>query len=100
MLRKFNGLQFDAQVWYRRVAMEADLLSTDRSLLERFRRGEKEALMLVWQSYYPMVEGMARRGFGPWRGFSCIADIEDAVSATFLAAFEEGCRLRYDGLTP
>lgn len=80
--------------------MEADLLSQDRALLERFRKGERTALMQVWQNYHPLIEGLARRGFGPWRGFTRAIDIEDAVSSTFAAAFEESCRLRYDGLTP
>lgn len=80
--------------------MDADLLTSNRALLDRFRRGDKEALVLVWQHYYPLVHSMARRGFGPYRGFQSHADIEDAISATFLAAFEENCRVRYDGVTP
>lgn len=80
--------------------MKADLLSNDRQLLIAFRRGEQEALMRVWQEYFPHVEGLARRGFGPYRGFASITDIEDAVSASFAAAFEERCRMGYDGLTP
>jgi RNA polymerase sigma factor (sigma-70 family) len=80
--------------------MEADLLSNDKNLLARFRQGEREAMMLVWNHYFPLVHGLACRGFGPYRGFRSACDIEDAVSATFTAAFEEGCRLRYDGIIP
>jgi len=80
--------------------MKADLLSNDRKLLREFRRGEQEALMLVWREYFPLVEGLARRGFGPYRGFASVTDREEAVSASFAAAFEERCRMGYDGLTP
>ncbi len=80
--------------------MEADLLSNDKALLSRFRQGEREALMLVWNHYFPHVRSLACRGFGPYRGFRSASDIEDAVSATFVAAFEEGCRQRYDGIIP
>jgi len=80
--------------------MEADLLSNDKALLARFRQGERDALMVVWNHYFPLVHGLACRGFGPYRGFCSACDIEDAVSATFLAAFEEGCRQRYDGIVP
>jgi len=80
--------------------MDADLLSTDRALLARFRNGEREALVAVWQAYFPLVVSLARRGFGPYSGFRSPSDVDDAVAATFAAAFEEGSRLRYDGVTP
>jgi len=80
--------------------METDLLSSNEALLKRFRKGDKETLVLVWQAYYPLVLSVARKGFGPYRGFTSSSDIEDAISATFLAAFEERARLRYDGMTP
>ena len=80
--------------------MGADLLTTDRGLLERFRQGERDALRAVWEYYCPMVRRIAQRGFGGWCGLRSVADVEDAVSATFLAAFSENSRMGYDGLTP
>jgi RNA polymerase sigma factor (sigma-70 family) len=80
--------------------MREDMLSTNRDLLNRFRRGEKDALVAVWRAYLPLIHSMARRGFGPYPGWRDIADIEDTVAATFVVAFEEACRLRYDGVTP
>jgi RNA polymerase sigma-70 factor (ECF subfamily) len=80
--------------------MDADLLVSDRALLEAFRLGRKEALVAVWRTYYPLISSLAARGFGPYRGFGSVCDVEDLVSATFTAAFDESCRLRYDGLTP
>ncbi|MBM4352562.1 MAG: sigma-70 family RNA polymerase sigma factor [Deltaproteobacteria bacterium] len=80
--------------------MEADLLSNDKALLARFRQGEREALMLVWNHYHPLVHGLACRGFGSYRGFRSPCDVDDTVSGAFLAAFEEGCRQRYDGIIP
>jgi RNA polymerase sigma factor (sigma-70 family) len=80
--------------------MRADLLSSDRALLDAFRRGEQGALMAVWQHYFPLVCSIARRGFSGLGGFSSPADVEDAVSSVFVAAFEERCRLSYDGLQP
>ncbi|MBM4372453.1 MAG: sigma-70 family RNA polymerase sigma factor [Deltaproteobacteria bacterium] len=56
--------------------------------------------MAVWKHYFPLVRSLACRGFGPYRGFSSPSDVEDAVSATFAAAFEQGCRMRYDGVIP
>lgn len=78
----------------------ADLLCNDRTLLQQFREGRREALMAVWQHYYPLVRSLAVRGSTGHRGFSSPADVDDAISATFLAAFQESARLSYDGITP
>lgn len=80
--------------------MKPDLLSTDRDLLDRFRKGDKEAMVAVWHFYFPMVQNLARRGFAGTPGFMHRVDVEDAVSATFLAALQERARLGYDGVTP
>ena len=80
--------------------MGTDLLSTDRSLLELFRQGDREAMMTVWNHYYPLIRSQACRGFSGMTGFTSAADVDDAVSATFLAAFQERARLSYDGVTP
>jgi RNA polymerase sigma-70 factor (ECF subfamily) len=80
--------------------MTDDLLSNDRALLARFREGERDAMVEVWQAYQPLVANLARRGFGSWSGVTRAADVDDVVSATFVEAFAEPCRQRYDGLTP
>jgi RNA polymerase sigma factor (sigma-70 family) len=56
--------------------------------------------MAVWQHYYPMVRALAVRMRTGMTGQASPADVEDAVSSTFLSAFEQGSRLSYDGVTP
>jgi RNA polymerase sigma factor (sigma-70 family) len=80
--------------------MVEDLLSNNRSLLARFRKGEEEAMVAVWNAYLPLVASLAHRGFGSYPGLRSPADVDDLIAATFLAAFETSCRERYDGLTP
>ncbi len=80
--------------------MVEDLLSNDRRLLARFREGEEEAMVAVWNAYCPLVASLAHRGFGSWPGLRSPADVDDLIASTFLAAFESSCRQRYDGLTP
>lgn len=80
--------------------MVEDLLSNDRRLLARFRDGEEEAMVVVWNAYCPLVASLAHRGFGSWPGLRSPADVDDLIASTFLAAFESSCRQRYDGLTP
>jgi RNA polymerase sigma factor (sigma-70 family) len=83
-----------------RSEMKPDLLTNDPDLLGRFREGERDAMVAVWNFYYPAVVSLARRGFEGTPGFRHQADVEDAVSATFLAALQERARLSYDGITP
>lgn len=80
--------------------MKDDLLSSNRDLLQRFRRGESAALAETWKWYRPMVRTLAVNGFGDFKGFKSTFDLDDAVAATFAAAFEERSRLAYDGITP
>jgi len=80
--------------------MVEDLLSNNRSLLVRFREGDEEAMVAVWNAYCPLVASLAHRGFGTYPGLRSRADVDDLIAATFLAAFETSCRQRYDGLTP
>jgi RNA polymerase sigma factor (sigma-70 family) len=80
--------------------MVEDLLSNNRSLLARFRKGEEEAMVAVWNAYCPLIASLAHRGFGSYPGLRSPADVDDLIAATFLAAFETSCRERYDGLTP
>lgn len=51
-------------------------------------------------AYEGLVRCIATQGFGGFTGFRNLADTDDAVSATFEAAFEERARLAYDGLQP
>lgn len=83
-----------------RSDMKPDLLTNDPDLLRRFREGERDAMVAVWNFYYPIVVSLACRGFEGTPGFRHQADVEDAVSATFLAALQERARLSYDGITP
>ncbi len=80
--------------------MSEDLLVTQPELLRAFRRGKKEAMRAVFHAYEPLVRGIACRGFGDFRGYISACDVDDAVSATFAAAFSTQARLRYDGLSP
>ncbi len=80
--------------------MVEDLLSNNRSLLARFRKGDEEAMVAVWNAYCPLVASLAHRGFGSYPGLRSPADVDDLIAATFVAAFETSCRERYDGLTP
>jgi RNA polymerase sigma factor (sigma-70 family) len=81
-------------------AGESDLLRDDRGVLDAFRRGERAAMERVFLTYEPLVRTVVRNGFGGFRGFRSPADQDDMVQTVFLAAFEGGCRQRYDGLTP
>lgn len=77
-----------------------DLLSTRPDLLVAFREGQREAMKAVFEAYEPLVRNIARTGFQGFSGFRSICDVDDAVSATFVAAFEPRARLSYDGLSP
>ena len=81
------------------------VFSENRELLERFRRGEREALGFVYRSYFDDLYRLARFGFsarGGARvpGFERDADRLDFVQDVFLRAFAEPARLAYDGLRP
>jgi RNA polymerase sigma factor (sigma-70 family) len=83
-------------------------LSENRALLERFRKGEKAALEVVYRAYAPAVAAFLRKGFSfksgvrtcRFLGSRTEFDLEDRVHDTFSRAFQEGARLGYDGLTP
>lgn len=84
------------------------LLIEDRSLLERYRAGDPQALARVFEHYYPEVAAIAQNGFSfqsggrrlRFKGYRFSADLFDVVHDVFRAAFEEKARLAYGGLQP
>lgn len=84
------------------------LLTEDRDLLDRFRKGERRALERVYQAYAPAIAGFLRAGFSfnsagrscRFKGARSQFDLEDRVHDVFSKAFAENARLGYDGLTP
>jgi RNA polymerase sigma factor (sigma-70 family) len=83
-------------------------LSEDRALLDRFRRGERDALAVVFSHYAPHVASLLKSGFGfnagnqrvRFGGYNRVFELEDALQETFKRAFAERARLSYDGLRP
>jgi RNA polymerase sigma-70 factor (ECF subfamily) len=84
------------------------LLIERRELLDRFKRGERQALEEVYRHYVPDVAAFLQRGFTfqsagrPLRfsGYAQPFDLDNALQETFLRAFKESARLGYDGLHP
>ena len=82
------------------------IFANDRGLLDRFRRGERAALAVVFEHYVDDVATLARRGFTiessghvHVRGTGRDGEHE-LVQDTFTKAFAEKARLAYDGLSP
>lgn len=100
--RRSDGAAGAGNAWDtgRTRRMTDDLLSKDRRTREAFRRGERWAMELVFQTYMPLVRTVAIHGFSGFRGFRNPADQDDTVQQVFCAAFEERARLSYDGLKP
>lgn len=83
------------------------LLVENRALQDAFRRGERTALLAVYQHYAPAIAAVMRHGFtfqsqgrrcrfhGTRSGF----DLEDRLQEVFARAFTERARLAYDGLS-
>ena len=84
------------------------LLVENRALLDRFRRGEPEALAEVFRAYATGVAKILRLGFDfasdgrqcRFHGVRTEFDLEDRLHDVFARAFAEKARLGYDGLTP
>ena len=66
-----------------------------RELLARFRAGERRALEETYRFYAPAVAAFLSRGF-KLQPF----DLDNALAETFVRAFAEQSRLRYDGIHP
>ena len=78
----------------------------NRALLDRFRRGDRDALAEVYYRYVDEVATLARRGFTIEssghvyvRGLDAEGERE-LVQETFVKAFAEKARLAYDGVSP
>ncbi|HEY3664777.1 MAG TPA: RNA polymerase sigma factor [Polyangiaceae bacterium] len=86
-------------------ATTVPVFSDNRELLQRFRRGERDALGFVYRAYFDDLYRLARFGFSS-RGGARVAGLErdadrlDFVQDVFLRAFAEPARLAYDGLRP
>jgi RNA polymerase sigma-70 factor (ECF subfamily) len=84
------------------------LLIERRELLDRFKRGERQALEEVYRHYVPDVAAFLQRGFTfssggrPLRfgGYAQPFDLDNALQETFVRAFKESARVGYDGLHP
>ncbi len=84
------------------------ILVDDRDLLDRFRRGDRDALRVVYEHYVTDVTRFLTRGFTfdsqgrhcAFSGFRGGYEIEAAIQEVFRRAFEERARLAYDGLRP
>jgi len=78
-------------------------LARDSALLQRFRRGEQQALETVYWAYVDRIERVAKYGFrlaqkGLHIDGVAADEIGDVVQETFARAFAERARLAYDGL--
>jgi RNA polymerase sigma factor (sigma-70 family) len=84
------------------------LLTTDRALLDGYRRGDRAALERIFEHYAPAVARWVQGGFtfrsqeGERRfdGFRSAVDAHDAIHEVFRAVFEGSARSSYSGLTP
>lgn len=88
-----------------RLAEDADLIPEDRALLARFRRGDRDALEVVFRHYRDPILAMVLGGFvvpgqdPPVRfvGVSPVGDAEDLLVDIFRKAFAPTARARYGG---
>ena len=81
-------------------------LEQDRAALEGFRRGDHATLDALYRFYSPLVLRTLSRGFRVRAvGSQVMAavhplDLDAAHQETFVRAFSDAARLRYDGLKP
>lgn len=80
-------------------------LEDNRPLLDAFRRGDSEALSLVYFRYVHDVEALVRHGFLLDTKARCPGALDadtqrELIQETFLRAFAEPARLSYDGVRP
>ena len=81
-------------------------LAKNPELLERFRRGDRDALEDVYRHYQPGVTSFLRKGFtfrsGKghffFKGIHDPSDLKSAVQEVFRRAFEEKARHSYNGV--
>ena len=83
-------------------------LVEDRALLDGFRRGDSEALTIVYREYARPLFALLVRGFGYqsggrqmiFKGFKNSWESENLVQEVFARAFAPQAREAYDGLRP
>ncbi len=79
------------------------VFENNRSLLDRFRAGERDAMGTVYEHFVTDVETLTRRGFSLGdthvRG-ARIDEQGELVQETFVKAFSERARSSFDGLRP
>jgi RNA polymerase sigma factor (sigma-70 family) len=82
------------------------IFDNNRDLLDRFRRGDREALAEVYYRYVDEVASLARRGFtiessGHVYVRGVTGDGErEIVQETFARAFSEKARVAFNGIDP
>jgi RNA polymerase sigma factor (sigma-70 family) len=89
-----------------RLADTPEPLPGDRLLLDRFRRGDRDALAQIYRYYRDPILAMLRGGFAipgqthpvRFRGVGSAVDAEDLLIDTFRKAFAPSARARYGGL--
>ena len=75
----------------------------DRTLLQRFREGDRVALGELFQRYAPLLARALRGAAWNQRGFAVLqstVELENAVLEVFARAFEPRARAVYDGVRP
>jgi RNA polymerase sigma-70 factor (ECF subfamily) len=87
-------------------APRVTIFANNRELLDRFRRGERDALAAVYYGYVDKVATLARRGFTMESSGHAYVRGHDAdgerelVQDTFVKAFAAAARQAYDGVSP
>ncbi len=82
------------------------IFKNNRSLLDRFRCGEREAMREIYDAYANDVATLARRGFtieSQGHVYVTGADVDgehELVQETFVRAFGEKARMSFDGMRP
>jgi RNA polymerase sigma factor (sigma-70 family) len=82
------------------------IFANDRELLDRFRRGDRDALVRVFEHYVDDVATLARRGFTIESSGHVVVhgvgrdEQRELVQDTFAKAFADKARVAYDGLSP
>lgn len=81
-------------------------LAKDKELLAAFKRGDREALDVVYRHYAPGVTGFLRKGFTfrsgsghfYFKGIQDLQELKGSVQEVFRRAFEEKARNSYNGI--
>jgi RNA polymerase sigma factor (sigma-70 family) len=82
-------------------------LAKDKKLLEAFKRGDREAMDVVYRHYQRGVTSFLRNGFSfrsgtnyfYFRGIQDSTDLQNAVQEVFKRSFEDRARHAYNGVT-